>query len=141
MSRPTIHDKLYRRHPHVFGDVDVDGADDVVRNWEQIKKEEKGRESVFEGIPSSLPALLLALKVQKKASNLAERGVDLPTAPPLDRLVDDVNATPDVETVGALLFAIAELAHRAGTDPEAALRAYTSRYRERVMQNERTLPE
>ena len=55
-----IHDKLVRRHPHVFGTVDVDGSADVVANWEQIKQAEKGRASVFDGIPSELPALLHA---------------------------------------------------------------------------------
>ena len=66
----TVHDKLRSRHPHVFGDVEVSGADDVVANWEQLKKAEKGRESVFDGIPAALPALLFALKVQKKAATL-----------------------------------------------------------------------
>src|SRR4029079_18249151 len=65
-----IHDKLVHRHPHVFGEVEVDGADDVVANWEQIKKAEKGRASVFDGIPSNLPALLYAWKAQKKAAGL-----------------------------------------------------------------------
>ena len=84
----TVHDKLRSRHPHVFGDVEVDGADDVVANWEQIKKAEKGRDSVFDGIPAALPALLFALKVQKKAATLGldDRSgrsptVDRPTAP------------------------------------------------------------
>ena len=63
-----IHDKLVLRHPHVFAAVEVDGADEVVANWEAIKKEEKGRDSVFDGIPSGLPALLFALKIQKKAA-------------------------------------------------------------------------
>ena len=63
-----IHDKLVLRHPHVFAAVEVDGADEVVANWEAIKKEEKGRDSVFDGIPSGLPALLFALKIEKKAA-------------------------------------------------------------------------
>ena len=61
-----IHDKLVLRHPHVFAEVEVDGADEVVTNWEAIKKAEKGRESVFDGIPTGLPALLYALKVQQE---------------------------------------------------------------------------
>ena len=75
----AMHDKLVLRHPHVFGDVEVDGADEVVANWEQIKKAEKGRDSVFDGIPAGLPALLYALKVEKKAvaTGLADR-VPLP---------------------------------------------------------------
>lgn len=132
----TVHDKLYHRHPHVFGDVAVDGPDDVVRNWEQIKKAEKGRDSVFEGIPSSLPALLLALKIQRKASTLAEQGVVLPTTPSIGELVVAMETAPDAETVGSLLFAITDLAHRADVDPEHALRAYTSSYRETVSERE-----
>ena len=58
-----IHEKLVHRHPHVFAGVEVDGPDDVVRNWEQLKKVEKGRSSVMEGIPGDLPALLYAHKV------------------------------------------------------------------------------
>src|SRR5207237_10863462 len=55
-----VHDKLVGRHPHVFGQVEADTASQVVANWEQIKKAEKGRDSVMDGIPSSLPALLYA---------------------------------------------------------------------------------
>ncbi|MBA3281924.1 MAG: nucleotide pyrophosphohydrolase [Acidimicrobiia bacterium] len=69
-----IHDKLIHRHPHVFGLVEVEGSQDVVANWEQIKKVEKGRASVFDGIPFHLPALLYATKIHKKASTL---GIDL----------------------------------------------------------------
>jgi tetrapyrrole methylase family protein/MazG family protein len=132
-----IHDKLYSRHPHVFGDVEVAGADDVVRNWEQIKKAEKGRESVFEGIPAQLPALLLALKVQKKAGALVEQGLDIGEAPALDDLLIAVREAPDPEALGELLFAVTDIARRAGVDPEMALRAFTSGYRDRVSTIER----
>ena len=62
-----VHDKLVHRHPHVFGDVDADSAEQVVTNWEAIKKSEKGRSSVTEGIPASLPALMLTTKLARKA--------------------------------------------------------------------------
>ena len=62
-----VHDKLVHRHPHVFGDVDVENAEQVVTNWEAIKKSEKGRSSVTEGIPAALPALMLATKLARKA--------------------------------------------------------------------------
>ncbi|MEY3512532.1 MAG: hypothetical protein RL486_1197 [Actinomycetota bacterium] len=75
----NVHDKLRSRHPHVFGDVVAEDADAVVSNWEQIKKEEKGRESVFDGVPDAIPALLYALKIQKKAGALT--GLD-PSALP-----------------------------------------------------------
>jgi tetrapyrrole methylase family protein/MazG family protein len=65
-----IHDKLYRRHPHVFGDVAVDGADDVVSNWDAIKRAEKGRSSVFDGIASTLPAQLYVDEIVRKAAKV-----------------------------------------------------------------------
>ena len=102
-----IHDKLVLRHPHVFAAVEVDGADEVVANWEAIKKEEKGRDSVFDGIPRGLPALLFALKIEKKA---AATGL-------LDRV-----PPPEGNDLGAELLAIVTRARDTGIDPEDALR-------------------
>jgi tetrapyrrole methylase family protein / MazG family protein len=117
----SVHDKLVHRHPHVFADVAVAGADDVVRNWEQIKKEEKGRASVFDGIPGTLPSLLYAAKVQRKAASL---GVD-PEPPG----VVEVAGLAGDEAVGDALYAVVAAARRAGVDPEAALRGATARAR------------
>jgi tetrapyrrole methylase family protein/MazG family protein len=117
-----VHDKLVHRHPHVFADVAVAGADDVVRNWEQIKKEEKGRASVFDGIPGTLPSLLYAAKVQRKAASL---GVD----PDPPAAVDVAGLAGD-EAVGDALYAVVSAARRAGVDPEAALRGATARARD-----------
>ena len=121
-----VHDKLVARHPHVFGDVQVDGADQVLANWEQIKKAEKGRESVFDGVPAALPALLYALKVQKKAATL-ELGEAAPTPSSygFDELSDEVFGA----AVGELLYAVVDRARRAGIDAEDALRATVVRHR------------
>ncbi len=117
----TVNDKLTLRHPHVFGDVEVSGADDVVANWEQIKKVEKGRDSVFDGVPAALPALLYALKVQKKAATLGlDDGSQLAASGDL-RSLDQVG---DAD-LGEVLFAVVARARRAGIDPEDALRAVT----------------
>ncbi len=62
-----VHDKLVSRHPHVFGDVSADTPEQVASNWEELKLAEKGRTSVTEGIPSALPSLALAAKLQRKA--------------------------------------------------------------------------
>ncbi len=78
-----MHDKLVRRHPHVFGDTVVDGTETVLRNWDEIKRAEKGRgptfegqsEGVFDGIPGSFPALSYANELQKKAAKV---GFDWP---------------------------------------------------------------
>ena len=110
-----IHDKLVLRHPHVFAAVEVDGADEVVANWEAIKKEEKGRDSVFDGIPSGLPALLFALKIEKKA---AATGL-------LDRV-----PPPEGNDLGAELLAIVTRARDAGIDPEDALRRTAAAWRD-----------
>lgn len=137
----TVHDKLWARHPHVFGDVEVSGPDDVVRNWEQLKKAEKQRESVFDGIPDALPALLHATKVEKKAATLADSGVDLGSVagpPGLAGAVAAASARTDDDTVGALLLAVVDLARGAGVDPENALRAASVRYRDALRRAERT---
>jgi tetrapyrrole methylase family protein / MazG family protein len=125
-----IHDKLVHRHPHVFGEVDVSGADDVVANWEQIKKAEKGRDSVFDGIPSDLPALLYAWKVQKKAAGLP---VDASVvAPDLGAAVSSLRAAVTAETLGEVLLATVAVARQADIDPETALRGATARVRDQA---------
>ncbi len=99
-----IHDKLVRRHPHVFGDA---RADDLPAAWEQIKKAEKGRASVMDGIPSTLPSLLYALKVQRKAASIGLDPAALVTG----------------NGFGERLFALVAEAREAGIDSENALRA------------------
>ncbi len=120
-----IHEKLVHRHPHVFGDVQAETAGQVMKNWEQIKREEKGRASIMEGIPGDLPSLLYAHKVQRKA---VSAGVEVDP-------VDIGDAATD-EEVGALLFGVVALARRAGVDPEAALRATAARFRDDFMRKE-----
>lgn len=137
----TIHDKLHARHPHVFGAVPDglapgDTADEVASNWEQLKKAEKGRASVFDGIPDALPALLYALKVQTRASTLGELSADLPAPAKWDPVVFAAKRSPSAKTIGELLFAVVSLARHADVDPETALRAAATRYRDDVQQIE-----
>jgi tetrapyrrole methylase family protein/MazG family protein len=120
-----IHDKLVRRHPHVFGTVEAETAGQVMRNWEQIKRDEKGRTSIMDGIPGDLPSLLYAHKVQRKA---ASAGVEVEPA-------GDAAVVTD-EEVGDLLFGVVALARGSGVDPEAALRARTARFRDEFMEKE-----
>jgi tetrapyrrole methylase family protein/MazG family protein len=117
-----IHEKLVHRHPHVFAGLDVEGTDDVIRNWEQLKKAEKGRTSVMDGIPGNLPALLYAHKVLRKASSL---GIELDGPPP--SVGDDL---------GEQLLRLVDAARRAELDPEAALRAATARLRDEAIARE-----
>ena len=130
----TVHDKLRSRHPHVFGEVEVSGADEVVRNWEELKKAEKDRDSVFDGIPDALPALAFASKVAKKTAGLREAGVLPGQAPqvvePVEQQLAAAFAHPDDHTIGELLAAVVELARTTGVDPENALRTVTVRRRD-----------
>ncbi|HEX2576175.1 MAG TPA: MazG family protein, partial [Aquihabitans sp.] len=126
-----VHDKLVHRHPHVFGLVEVGGADDVVVNWEEIKKAEKGRASVFDGIPAHLPALLYAAKVQKKAATVGLDPAEI--APAADRALADASSpTAGEDQVGALLLAAVGLARAVDVDAETALRAAAGRLRDRA---------
>ena len=133
-----VHDKLVHRHPHVFGDVDAATAEQVVTNWEAIKKSEKGRRSVTEGIPAGLPALMLTTKLARKARSVGlepHTGSAEQTATVLAELQRRAQATDpqsddplsgdngDVQVaLGEMLFAIANLAQRLGVDAEQALR-------------------
>jgi tetrapyrrole methylase family protein / MazG family protein len=150
-----VHDKLVHRHPHVFGDADAATADEVRANWEEIKREEKGRSSVTEGIPADLPALLLSTKLQRKARavGMSGPGPGEPGADVVARLaglvrreVDPVAASADAtlgaadeETarlVGDVLFDVADVARRLGIDPELALRSRALAFRDRIVARE-----
>jgi len=143
-----IVEKLIHRHPHVFSGVEVSGADEVVRNWEELKTAEKGRTSVTEGIPLGQPALSLAAKLHKRAAGaglpLVLLTEPLASAQTLTQAVcaaaaavDDADDPDQVDAVGELLFAAAALARSHGVDPEAALRATARRFRDRLATLER----
>ena len=146
-----INEKLVRRHPHVFGNVSVDSADQVLVNWEHIKASEEGakRQSVLDGVPRGLPALQEAEKVQKRA---AQVGFDWPdisgvwdkVREEMEELAQEARAG-DAERVeaemGDLLFAIVNLARFLGVDPEGALRRATRRFAERFREVEKAAKE
>jgi tetrapyrrole methylase family protein/MazG family protein len=142
-----VHDKLVRRHPHVFGDTVVDGTETVVRNWDAIKRAEKGRgptfdgtsEGVFDGIPGSFPSLSYAHEVQKKAAKVGFDWPDVGGA--LAKIVEEaaelgeaaVASEPDAvrDELGDLLFAVVNVARHLAVDPESALRAAAQKFRAR----------
>lgn len=108
-------DKLRRRHPHVFAEVHVDDADEVIRNWNAIKAtEQPERTGPFDGIPVHLPALQRAQKVLDRA---ARHGVQIPTP----------DAHDDGARIGQALFALVAEARAAGIDAEGALRTEIAR--------------
>jgi tetrapyrrole methylase family protein/MazG family protein len=134
----SITEKLIRRHPHVFGDLRVSSAGEVVRNWEAIKRDEEGRTDPLAGIPAALPALQLAAKLQKRA---AEAGFAWPTAAePLAKVKEELDEAAEATNpehleweVGDLLFAVVALARAKGVEPEAALRRTARRFRARFL--------
>ena len=123
-----IHDKLVRRHPHVFGEVEAATAGDVVRNWEQIKKDETGTDSLVDSISPGLPALLYVHKLFRKAASV---GLDTREAAATP---SDAGSAEDV--VGDALAAAVVLAADSGVDAESALRGWAGRYRDRFRRME-----
>ncbi|MGH8886400.1 MAG: nucleoside triphosphate pyrophosphohydrolase [Egibacteraceae bacterium] len=130
--------KLVRRHPHVFGDVEAADVQQVMENWERLKAAEKPeRASVFEGVPTALPALQLAGTVQARAEraglapDLGADGVDRARAE-LERFLDARTAGEREAALGDLLGVIVALARHHGLHAEQALRAAVARFRSRV---------
>ncbi len=120
--------KLVYRHPHVFGEVEVTGADEVLVNWEKLKAAEKGeRTEVADDIPASLPSLARAAKVQRRAAGwgFEWRSVD-GAIEALREEVDELAAADDPahveEEIGDVLFAAVAVARKHGIDAESALR-------------------
>jgi tetrapyrrole methylase family protein/MazG family protein len=121
-----IHDKLVHRHPHVFGDVRVENASDVVTNWEQIKKAEKGDDSLVAGITRGLPSLLYVQKLLRKADSIG-----------LEPEVYSGAVDPaDDASVGAALASITRAARAHDVDAESALAGWAHRFRERFQRME-----
>jgi uncharacterized protein YabN with tetrapyrrole methylase and pyrophosphatase domain len=106
--------KLIRRHPHVFGDVAAESAGEVIRNWNQIKREDERGGEIFGEIPETLPSTLYAKKILKRAEAAGERRDGSPADP------------------GERLLAAVQEAVEAGVDPELELRRAADRFRERV---------
>jgi len=132
----SIDAKLIRRHPHVFGDVRVEGADDVLRNWEVLKSEERGDQPLLDAVPKAMPALAQAQSVQGRASKAGLA----PAAKPASDLAESIArlASGDAEaaTLGDLLFAIVELARERDLDAEESLRMAVRRFRAQVAETE-----
>jgi MazG family protein len=131
--------KLIRRHPHVFGEVEVADASEVLRNWDGIKRSEPGREQgIFGEVPENLPALLYARKVQRRARSAGvERGADQRLRAAVEELLDEAQTSrtgPDAsfDALGDLLFAVVDVARERRDDPELALRVASDRYRNAV---------
>ncbi len=141
-----IHDKIVRRHPHVFGDVEVDGVKDVLTNWEQLKEKErreneeeeggKKKEGLLDGVPLSLPALTQAQEYQDRAARV---GFDWPEIEGvLDKVreeIEEIKAAQNLEEVtaelGDLFFVLVNLARWKKVDAESALRETNTKFKKR----------
>ena len=128
--------KLVHRHPHVFGDLTVSGAEEVYQNWDALKQREKARDSVLEGVPETLPALAAAQSMQGRARRT---GFDWPTMDgPLEKLNQELREFAEAKTAsdqedefGDILFVVTLIAERLGIDAEQALRRANTKFRSR----------
>jgi nucleoside triphosphate diphosphatase len=121
-------EKLIRRHPHVFGDVEADDAGEVRRNWDEIKRGERGGAGLFDDLPETLPSTLYAKKVLRRGAPALGEGGDGPA--------NGGNEEMTFEAAGELLLEAVETVARAGVDPELALRAAADRAAERLGERE-----
>lgn len=139
----VLNEKLIRRHPHVFGSVNVKNSDEVMVNWEEIKRGEeshKDRESILDGIPSSFPQLLRAQKLQKKAS---KAGFDWENhIGAMEKVKEEIleieeeikndNQKNIEEEIGDLIFAVINLSRKLKVNPEDALEKTNNKFEKRV---------
>lgn len=143
----AISDKLVRRHPHVFGDTVADTADEVLQNWDAIKKTEKGGDesrSILEGIPAAMPALLKAQETQKRA---ARAGFDWPdTVPVFAKIREEIDEfeealqqgdTAEMQNeIGDVLFSIVNLCRKLKLPAEESLQQCNRKFKQRFQRVE-----
>ena len=135
----AINEKLVRRHPHVFGDMRADTADEVLTNWEKIKREEKGgegRKSVLDGLPKGMPSLLRAYRIQEKVARVNFDWDDVNEV--FEKVVEETDEvrqalekgdrTKIEEEIGDLLFSLVNLSRHLNVPPEDALRGSNDKF-------------
>lgn len=145
-----IYDKIVRRHPHVFGDVKLDGVDDVLQNWEKLKEKErsskKDNKGILDGVPAALPALNQAQEYQERAARI---GFDWPEIEGvLDKIreeIEEIKTAQNPEQVkgelGDLFFVLVNLARWRDVDAESALREANLKFKRRFAHVERRAKE
>jgi tetrapyrrole methylase family protein / MazG family protein len=129
----SINTKLIRRHPHVFGGTKVSGAQDVIRNWEAIKQEEKGTTSVLDGLPKGMPALAYSQAMQRRAARVGFdwkeiEGVMDKLGEEVEELRESTSHEERVREFGDVLFALVNVARRLDVESEEALQLAGRRF-------------
>ena len=145
----AIHDKLVRRHPHVFGEVEAGTAEEVLVNWEKLKNEERKAEnkSVLAGVPQSLPALLRASRLTEKAARVGfdwRRTEDVfekldEEIAEVRQAIDSGDETKIHDEIGDLLFTIANIARKLNVNAEEALQSTNRKFTRRFEAMERSV--
>jgi tetrapyrrole methylase family protein/MazG family protein len=142
-----IHSKIVRRHPHVFGDVELDGVQGVLANWEKLKEKERSDKKVekglLDGVPAALPALSQAQEYQDRAARV---GFDWPEIDGvLDKVCEEIEEIKNAETdfelaseIGDLFFALVNVARWKSVDAESALRGTNLKFKKRFGYVEQT---
>ena len=135
-----IHSKIVRRHPHVFGDLELDGVQGVLANWEKLKEKERGEKKeekgLLDGVPKILPALSQAQEYQDRAGRVGFDWADIEGV--LDKVKEEIEEIKNAETdfelaseIGDLLFAIVNVARWKHVDAESALRGTNTKFKKR----------
>jgi tetrapyrrole methylase family protein / MazG family protein len=136
----SINDKLIRRHPHVFGDMKVDGVDGVLQNWEKLKEKERGKKKeekgILDGVPAALPALTQAQEYQDRAARV---GFDWPQIDGvLDKIKEEIEEIKGAEAdfelaseIGDLFFVLVNFARWKHVDAESVLRGTNAKFKKR----------
>lgn len=137
-------EKLVYRHPHVFGTTEVSDSEEVKKNWEQLKRREKGRNSVLDGVPESLPSLQRATRIQEKASKVGfdwtERAsVWKKVREEIQEFEQEADPKKREEEFGDLLFALVNVSRHEKIDAETALRHATKKFERRFREVEKVV--
>lgn len=145
----SLNDKLIRRHPHVFGEVEANNAEQVLKNWEQIKLTEANRNSVLDGVPRTMPSLARAFRVQEKASRVGFDWGHIKDVWPkvyeelkeLEEALDKRDLKKTEEELGDVLFSIVNISRFLEVNPEDALRGTIEKFMRRFRYVERKFAE
>jgi XTP/dITP diphosphohydrolase len=129
----VITNKLMKRHPHIFGEIGDLSKEEVEANWEQIKRKEKGRTSITDGVPIALPALMHADKLITRVKSVKENIAQVVESPVLNSVKAELNSDAEI---GQFLLSFVAMCNEKGIDSESALRKAISDYRTEIKRSE-----